>query len=257
MISALCLFVLCASQAHARSIEQEIQDEAALAQQQTTSPQVKVSSPSLLQIDAVGGMDFSSYKGAAGDYSFTTTSGYEAGMEVLVGRSSLQFETGLLYAERGGKESYRFSITTWDITYNNKYIEIPALVRYNVVNNRDLRMFVKAGAVMAVMQDSTGTMDNVQNYYSPNAFVFGVNSNTSLATGNDTKSYFSNIDPRWVAGIGGQLRFNKWLAWTLEADYQLSINKVSTSQPNGYYGTTEMSLSTESFGIVTGLVFNI
>jgi hypothetical protein len=136
------------------------------------------------------------------------------------------------------------------------------MARYNIVNNSDMRLYVKGGALMAVLQASSGKLSNVQGYNmnGPSAayYYYGVNDyNTSLTVDNNTKSAFGSTDLRWALGVGGQVRFNRWLAWTIEADYQNSTSAISNSQPDGPQGSTAMELLMETYGVRTGVVFSI
>ncbi|RYZ85193.1 MAG: hypothetical protein EOP04_16470 [Proteobacteria bacterium] len=260
LLSLLVLMALGSSLSHAKSIQQEIDDESRIAMKATGTK--AYTRGSLVHLVPIGGMNFSNFKGATGNYTFSTTSGYEAGVGVLIGRGDLQFETGLMYAERGSKESYKFNFESWDITYQNKYLEIPAMARYNVVNNSDIRIYAKGGIVMGVLQSSKGTLANVQN---PNmamngaySNMYGVNTyNSSLVNDNNTRSAFASTDLRWALGIGGQVRMTRSLAWTLEGDYQNSTSEISTSQPNGYNSSTGFNLTMETYGFRTGLVWSI
>lgn len=254
---------LSASVAHAGELKNEIDAEASMAMK-TASPK-PVSRASLIHLEPIGGITFAKLKGeTAQGYNFTTSTGYEGGVGVIIGRGSLQFETGLMYAERSSREEYRMGISTWDLTYQNKYIELPLLVRYNVINNSDLRLYAKGGAVASLLQDSKGTMSNVQNStmygagaYSPYMGYYGATYNTDLINDNSTKSAFSTVDFRWAAGIGGQVRITKSIAMLLEGDYQTSVNPISNSQPNGYIGSTAMKLVMETYGIKAGLVISL
>jgi hypothetical protein len=267
LLSLVVLMVLGSTQSFARSIQQEIDQEADLAMKSTakTSFNRPVAQSSLISLVPIGGMTFSNFKttGNSSAYSFATTSGYDAGVGVLIGRGDLQFETGVMYAERGSKESYKFNFTSWDLTYTNKYLELPVLARYNIVNNKDMRFYVKGGALMAILQDSKGNLSNAQNYNNPNMYsgaysYYGVNTyNSSLANDNSTKSAFGATDLRWVLGLGGQIRITRWLAWTIEGDYQNSTSPISTSQPDGLYSTTGFNLSMETYGLRTGIVIGI
>lgn len=245
-------------------LQKEINAEASAAIR-ATAPKA-LSKPSLIHLEPIAGITFSKFKGeTAQGYSFTTNTGYEGGMGVIIGRGNLQFETGVMYAERSSREEYRMGISTWDLTYQNKYIELPLLARYNVMNNSDLRLYVKGGAVASLLQDSRGEMANVQNAtmystngaYSPYMGYYGATYNTDLINDNNTKSAFSSVDFRWAAGIGGQVRVTKSIALSLEGDYQTSVNAVSNSQPNGYIGSTAMKLVMETYGIKAGVVISL
>jgi len=228
------------------------------------------SRPELIHLAPVGGLTFARLKGnTTTGYDFSPATGYEGGISVLVGRGRFQFETGLMYAERSMKESYKMGVSQWDLNYTNKYIELPVLVRYNFINNSDIRVYAKGGAIAALLQDSRGTMSNMQNYNSAmvpsgiysgiyNPYSYGVTSyNSNLIQNNDTKSAFATADFRWAAGIGGQVRMTKTLALLLEADYQTSINSASNTQPDGYYGSTNMNLVMETYGIKTGVLISL
>jgi hypothetical protein len=81
--------------------------------------------------------------------------------------------------------------------------------------------------------------------------------NTGLVNDNNTKNYFASTDLRWAVALGGQVRITRSMAWTLEADYQNSVSNVSTNQPDGYYGSTNLNLQTQTYGLLTGLVWSI
>lgn len=250
-------------------LQKEINAEASAAVR-ATAPKAAAKA-SLIHLEPIAGITFAKFKGeTAQGYSFTTNTGYEGGIGVIIGRGNLQFETGLMYAERSSREEYRMGISTWDLTYQNKYIELPLLARYNVMNNNDLRLYIKGGAVASLMQDSQGTMANVQNanmynvgagayspYGSPYMGYYGATYNTDLINDNNTKSAFSSVDFRWAAGIGGQVRVTKAIAVMLEGDYQTSVNAISNSQPNGYIGSTAMKLVMETYGIKAGVVISL
>ncbi|RYZ88788.1 MAG: PorT family protein, partial [Proteobacteria bacterium] len=231
MMSLLLAMTLgTATVAQARGLQQEIDAEAKIAMK--TSGARPYTLGSLVHIVPIAGLTFSNFKGASGNYSFSNTSGYDAGIGILIGRGDLQFETGLMYAERGSKESFRFNFQSWDLSYQNKYLELPLLARYNIMNNKDVRLYVKGGVNVGVLQSSHGQMANMQNYYAPNtngAYMnngyYGATSyNANLANDNNTKSAFASTDLRWVLGLGGQVRMTRTLAWTLEGDYQNSTS---------------------------------
>lgn len=261
LLRILFLMSLVSSMAHASDLKNEIDAEAAMAMKATST---RIAPRPLVHIAPIGGITFAKFKGSTtSGYSFSTGTGYEGGIGVLIGRGSLQFETGVMYAERSSKESYRNGISSWDLSYQNKYIELPLMVRWNVVNNNDVRLYVRGGGVGSMLQDSTGTMSNMQNYnatmypgaYSP---YYGATAyNSTLLTSDDTKSAFSAVDFRWAAGIGGQLRVTRDIAVLLEGDYQTSANPISNTQPNGYFGSTSMNLSMETYGIRAGVVISL
>jgi hypothetical protein len=262
--SLLVLMSFSVSVGHARSIQQEIDEEARMAGPSgTTKAKVSFNRPverlPLIHLVPIGGMTFSNFKGASGNYNFSTTSGYDAGVGILVGRGDFQFETGVMYAERGSKESFRYNFTAWDISYNNKYIELPLLARYNIINNNDVRMYVKGGAVMAVLQDSKGNVSNAQNLnqVSYSGAYYGATYGNNILLDNNTKNAFASTDLRWALGLGGQVRMTKWLAWTLEGDYQNSTSNISTSQPDAGGANTGFNLTMETYGFRTGLVFSL
>jgi len=259
---------LSASVAQASDIQKEIDAEASLAMKPVSAK--PVAQGELIHIAPVGGITFAKFKGETSPgYSFTTATGYEGGVGILVGRGKLQFETGVMYAERSSREEYRMGVQTWDLTYQNKYIELPIMVRYNVVNNKDLRLYARAGAVASMLQDSTGTMSNMQNYnanmvapgiYNPYTPYYGygvAGYNSNLIQDNNTKSAFSSVDFRYAVGLGGQVRITKMFAILLEGDYQTSVNNVSNSQPNGYIGSTAMNLQMETYGIRAGVMISL
>ncbi|WP_413287497.1 outer membrane beta-barrel protein [Bdellovibrio sp. HCB337] len=262
LLRFLFLMSLGVSMAHASDLKNEIDTEAALAMK--TTPKAVKREP-LVHLAPVGGITFAKLKGTTSPgYSFSTATGYEGGVGILIGRGSFQFETGVMYAERSTKESYSNGMSTWDLTYQNKYIELPLMVRWNVMNNSDIRLYVKGGGVGSLLQSSTGAMSNMQNYnaamypgaYYP-SYYGAANYNSSLLQSDDTKSAFSAADFRWAAGIGGQIRVTKSIAVLLEGDYQTSLNPVSNTQPNGYFGSTSMNLSLETYGIKAGVLISL
>lgn len=266
LLLAVSLSASTAAFAQSSDLQKEINAEAGSAMIKTTAPKA-VAKASLIHLEPIAGITFAKFKGeTTQSYSFTTNTGYEGGLGVIIGRGNLQFETGLMYAERSSREEYRNGISTWDLTYQNKYIELPLLARYNIMNNNDLRLYVKGGAVASLLQDSRGEMTNVQNpmmntagngVYSPYMGYYGATYNTDLINDNNTKSAFSAVDFRWAAGIGGQVRITKAVAVMLEGDYQTSVNSVSSSQPNGYMGSTAMKLVMETYGIKAGVVISL
>jgi hypothetical protein len=225
-------------------------------------------SGSLMKFEPVFGLTMSTYTGASGNYSFSQKTGYLAGVGILVGRGNLQFETGVLYAERGGKETFLMGPRSWDIEYKNRFIEVPLMARYNFETSKETRIYFKAGAVVGVLQDSTGNVSNAQNMEGAYPAAYGYNSynpyngayytagGTAVNDGN-TKQYFGSTEMRWAAGLGGVVRITRNIAWTMDADYQNSISKVSDTQPNGYYGTTSYTLKAITYGLNTGLLFSL
>lgn len=219
---------------------------------------------SLLKFEPSIGMNMSTYSGASGNYSFEPTTGFSGGIGVLVGRSNLQFETGLFYAERGGKESFKMGNRQWGIDYKNKYIEVPLMARYNFETSKETRLFVKAGAVIAVLQDSRGDVTNTQNY-SQSSAMYGnygyyngyYNADGIAINDGNTKDSFTATDMRWAAAVGGLIRITRNIAWSLQGDYQTSIQKASDSQPNGYVGTTPFTLKTITYGLNTGVLISL
>ncbi|MGZ3743776.1 MAG: outer membrane beta-barrel protein [Pseudobdellovibrionaceae bacterium] len=212
----------------------------------------------LISFEPLAGMTFTNFTGGTGPYRFESLSGYEGGLGLLIGRGTFQFETGLLYAERGSKEIYQNGISHWEINFRNHYIEVPTFIRFSYEASKDATLFVKAGAVVAVLQDSSGPISNAQNYTAMSTYygVFYNASGTAINDGN-TRNYFSSTDIRWAGALGGSVKITKSISWTMQADYQTSINKVSENQPDGYIGTTSMNLFAVTYGLKTGIAFSL
>lgn len=256
-------------QAQARGTEDRLAKEIA-ANDVYTSPYATTTAPapsaaptgSLLKLEPTFGLTMSTFTGATAPHTFTPRTGYLAGVNVLVGRGNLQFETGLLYAERGAKEAFQLGQISWDIEYINKFIEVPLMARYNLETSKETRIFAKAGVVVGVLQDSSGNVSNAQNINLTNTSAFGYNGayytpgGTAVNDGN-TKDSFGSTDIRWAAALGGIVRITRTISWTMEGDYQNSISKVSDTQPNGLYGTTNYALKTVTYGLNTGLLINL
>ncbi|HEY8271589.1 MAG TPA: outer membrane beta-barrel protein [Pseudobdellovibrionaceae bacterium] len=243
--------------AQAQTQEPTLVDSTTAAGLVTKTPKPEPIKP-LLTFEPVGGITFSNFTGGSGPYKFESRTGYQGGLGFLIGRGKFQFETGLLYAERGSREIYQLGISHWQIDYNNRYIEVPTLIRYNYELSRDAKIFLKAGAVVAVLQDSTGPISNTQNYTAMGNY-YGMYYNSSGVAINDgnTKNYFGSTDIRWAAGIGGGVKITKSISWTMQMDYQTSITKVSENQPDGYLGTTNMNLFAVTYGLNTGIAFSL
>lgn len=223
----------------------------------TRSPKLEPMKP-LLNFEPVGGMTYSNFTGGTGAYKFEGRTGYQGGVGFLIGRGRFQFETGLLYSERGGKEIFQSGMSHWEIDYNNRYIEVPTLMRFSYEVSRDAKIFIKGGAVVAVLQDSTGPVTNTQNYAAMNNYygMFYNSAGTAVNDG-DTKSYFSSTDVRGAVGIGGSVKITKSIYWTMQMDYQASLTKVSELQPDGYLGTTSMNLFAVTYGLNTGITLSL
>lgn len=201
------------------------------------------------------GTTSATFSGGSGSYSFANRSGTMAGLGVIIGRGILQVETGLNYAERGGtekfSESYGWNSTrSWEMDFKNKYLEIPLLIRAERQMTQRFSIFAKAGIVYALLQDSEGSFGNTQNYTS----YYNYYSSNNLS---NTKSYFKDSTVRWAVGAGTAYKINRTLSWVFQADYQESFGDVSNSQPAGYYTTTSMSLSEQTYSINTGLLFDL
>lgn len=212
----------------------------------------------LLSFEPIIGITFSNFTGGADAYKFEARTGYQGGLNFLIGRGNFQFETGLLYSERGAKEIYQSGVSHWEIDYHNRYLEVPTLIRYSYQLSKDAKIFLKGGAVIAVLQDSSGPLSNTQ-YYTAVDPYYGVYYNpagTAINDGN-TKNYFASTDIRWAAGLGGSVKITKAISWSMQADYQTSITKVSNNQPNGYIGTTNLNLFAVTYGLNTGIVFSL
>lgn len=263
-------------QAHAKASETRLAQEIAANDAYTSPYEMSTSaragtpslSKSLVSFEPTFGLTMSTYTGATGNYSFTPRAGYSGGVGVLVGRGNFQFESGLLYSERGGKESFEMGIRKWDIEYKNSFIEVPLMARYNFETSKETRIFVKAGVVVGVLQNSVGNVSNAQNVSSnPAAYGYGYgsygyngayyNPNDQVVNDGNTKSYFNTMDIRYAGAIGGIVRINRTLAWTLQGDYQTSISKSSESTPNGYVGVINMDLKSITYGLNTGILISI
>ena len=211
---------------------------------------VEKESRSVVTFVPVVGKTFSTLSGSANTgYSFSKRDGSLMGIGILFGRGTWQFETGLNYAERGGNESYSLNYVSWDMEYKNKYLEVPLLGRYNYRVSKDISVFAKAGLVLARLQDSEGSLSNKKNYYQ---YYYATSNNL-----NSTKSSFEETETRWALGAGASWKLTRSISWMIQADYQESLGNVSTSQPNGLYGTTSMNLGATTYGFNTGLILDI
>ncbi len=230
-------------------------------------PRVESNSSSL-RFEPFVGVTSSNFSGGDSTHSFSARNGTAAGVNILIGdANSFQFETGLIYAERGGKEMYSSDNSAlaqkWQIDYKLKYLEIPAIARLSFQTTRSTHLFFKGGVVLGLLQDASGDVSNTQNYNQNNYYngyagtPYNVYYNYNQNNSSSIKDYFNSTDVRWVAGLGTNVTLTRSIGWTIQGDYQSSLNKVSTSQPNGYYGSTSMGLTTTTFSISTGVTFDL
>lgn len=206
----------------------------------------------LFHITPVVGVTYSNFSGGSGNYSFGSFTGYEGGMDVLVGRGALKFETGLIYAERGSKETYSspYSNISWSQNFQNQYIEIQLMANYSYQVSKETHLFVKGGLVAAFLQSSSGDI-------STNSPAYSYYSAFNQTTGQSSSTYFNTTDIRWAVGIGSNVQITRSMSWVLQADYEASTSNISSSQPNAYGGLNTMGLSLTTYGLNTGLNFSL
>lgn len=200
---------------------------------------------SFWSVAPVFGVTVSTMTGTSGSYSFEKKDGYTGGLSVLLGTGNLQLETGLHYSERGGIYTYALNNTKWAFEFDNKYIEVPALLRLKFKILSRMEVFAKGGVVVGLLQDSKATLGNLQNYYG------------SSYSSTDSKEHFNSTDVRWSLGLGTAVKVSQSVALTLQADYQESFENASQSQPTAWGGTTHMNLSNSTYSFGGGILVEI
>jgi len=207
----------------------------------------------LFHIAPVFGVTYSTFTGGSGNYSFGSSTGYEGGMDVLIGRGDLKFETGLIYAERGSKETYSssYSNLSWSQNFQNQYLEIPLMANYSWQVSKETHLFVKGGLVVAFLQNASGDISTNQPSYGYYSSFY------SPTAGKSTSDYFSTTDVRYAVGLGSNVQITRSMSWVVQADYEVSTNKISTSQPDAYGNVNSMGLSMSTYGLNTGLNFSL
>lgn len=196
---------------------------------------------SFVHLEPVIGYTSSTFGGVEGKNGaeLETIGGMQAGLGLRLGRSQLQFETGLYYSERGAKLSNLYSsdgITIpgkATIEYKFKYLEAPLYVRYAFQDPEATHFFIKGGGVVGLLQEAK------------------MNGTGNLTGSVDIKDSAHETDFRAGLGVGGVLRINNMFSVLIQGDYQLGLNKVNKESADG----TEIKNS--SLALSTGLVFDI
>jgi hypothetical protein len=181
-------------------------------------------------VPAVGYQNFEWAGTNASSGSFTSLGGYSVGASVLLGADNLHYETGLYYAERGigydgylrGAGNVQSSPVKGAIEFRASYLEIPAFVRYAFFHRERTHVFLKAGAVLDVLQSSSSTID-----YKNSVGTLGVFSN---ATSEDTFSAsMRETDLRWAVGGGGVVKIWDRISVTGQGLYERSFSSINKS----------------------------
>ncbi|KYG61016.1 hypothetical protein AZI85_08625 [Bdellovibrio bacteriovorus] len=196
---------------------------------------------SFVHLEPVIGYTSSTFGGveAKNGAELETIGGMQAGLGLRLGRSQLQFETGVYYSERGAKLSnlnYSESILApgkASIEYKFKYLEAPLYVRYAFQAPESTHFFVKGGGVVALLQEAKGTASG------------------ALTGSIDMKDSVQETDFRAGVGVGGVLRINNMFSVLIQGDYQLGLNKVNKESADG------IEIKNSSLALSTGLVFDI
>ncbi|WP_413568113.1 outer membrane beta-barrel protein [Bdellovibrio sp. HCB117] len=196
---------------------------------------------SFVHLEPVIGYTSSTFGGVEGKNGaeLENIGGMQAGLGLRLGRSQLQFETGLYYSERGAKLSNLYSsdgITIpgkATIEYKFKYLEAPLYVRYAFQDPEATHFFIKGGGVVGLLQEAK------------------MNGTGGLTGSVDIKDSANETDFRAGLGVGGVLRINNMFSVLIQGDYQLGLNKVNKESAEG----TEIKNS--SVALSTGLVFDI
>lgn len=194
-----------------------------------------------LWFEPVAGVLQNSWDGVQGinGISLKGRTGFSAGMNILVGQGATQFESGLLYAERGAKiEGTHTSGFTLNMEFTTKYIEVPLLVRYTFYKNRSVRFFGKAGAIAAFLTDAVGS-----------GSVSGPTIKNFSGSGN-AKSAYQDFDGRLAGALGMGLPLSRTVAITGTIDYQLGLAKINKS-------SGDEAVYNNSFGGMLGLTIGI
>lgn len=185
------------------------------------------------------GATSSSFAGVEGKDGFKleNLTGYQGGLLVLFGRSSWQFETGLVMAERGAKGVFNGSSVQASYIYQLRYLELPLLAKYSFQPPSRDHFFVKIGAVLAHLQDAQHKVDewSVDYYERPGDY--------------SAKEGYQDVDARLALGAGGQIRFGSGFAWVIQGDYQRGLAKVNKQG--------EVPMYNGSIGISTGLLIDL
>lgn len=175
---------------------------------------------SLIQISPVLGYTNSSFADIKGINGAKVESlgGYQAGGLVDIGRGRFQFETGLLYSERGAKITNATNLDQGtffkaDNEFKLKYLEIPALAKLNFGSRKGFHASIKGGAMLGMLQSSEEKITGAQltNY---NGKV------------QDKKDNTNEFDPRLLAGAGVGFNVGSGITILLNADYQYGLTKV-------------------------------
>ncbi|WP_413586420.1 porin family protein [Bdellovibrio sp. HCB274] len=151
--------------------------------------------------------------------SVDSVSRMQGGAGVLIGRGSWQFDTGLLYSQRGAQLNINANdvvTATSDITMT--YIDVPVMARFSWPHSSRSHLFARAGAVVGFLTEGKTETKATINY---------MGMSQSQSASEDVKDYFNSTDIRWALGVGYDWKFARQMGLVVQADFQESVSKIN------------------------------
>lgn len=122
------------------------------------------------------------------------------------------------------------------------------MARFSFSDPSSSHFFVHGGAVAAFLVSNSNSVTNTNYGYQTGYFYPSYYSGTA-GSASGTLGTMNSTDFRGVAGLGGEIKLDKGLFLTIEADYQRSISEISNSR--------DYNIAIESFGGSVGISFDL
>ncbi|MEK2689991.1 porin family protein [Bdellovibrio sp. GT3] len=198
------------------SVQTMSQRQEVLATQTIPNPMVTLE-PTIGYVSST----FTGIEGINGS-SVDSVSRMQGGAGVLIGRGMWQFESGLLYSQRGGKLNINANdVVKAGIDITLTYIDLPVMARFSWPHSSRSHFFARGGAVVGFLTEANTEVTAPVNYMGATA------SNTASQ---DLKDSFNSTDVRLALGMGYDWKFARKMGLVVQADFQESLNKVNKEE---------------------------
>lgn len=175
-----------------------------------------------------------SLEGTVNNSKFTGSSSIGGGVNLLIGRGSLQLDTGLQYHQHrfelenkiNGNNYLYNPISSYITQYEISYLEIPLALRYNFNLTDSLQLFARGGVQFAYLMNAVVSTGYSQNY-SSGASLY-------LITDEDAKNSFNELETRGLVSAGLTYRLTDSVLLSAQVEFQKSITKTSNAVVNMY-----------------------
>ena len=178
------------------------------------------STTSFLSLEPMIGLTYSSFAGVEGKNGATLKSklGGQGGIAATLGRGDLQFETGLLYSQKGaileGVASSTIPGLNMKVDYTFNYLDIPLMARYTTSWQKGVNLYLHGGVVLGFLQDS-------------NVEVNGSYWTASFSKSGSSTDNMNSFDPRLAFGVGSTVELSRSIKLIGSVDFQRSVSKVN------------------------------